>query len=92
MNLTNKFFDIPEFDFDGEREKFIENLDLLKSMSVQEQTLYKKWQELNKDLYKISQKASRFEPLYNKLWKPTDIQDKKLTISEIVKLVKNILV
>ena len=83
MNLTNKFFDIPEFDFEGERKKFIENLDLLKSMGVQEQTLYKKWQELNKDLYKISQQASRFEPLYNQLWKPTDIQDKKLTISEI---------
>ena len=83
MNLTNKFFDIPEFDFEGERKKFIENLDLLKSMGVQEQTLYKKWQELNKDLYKISQQASRFEPLYNQLWKPTDIQDKKLSISEI---------
>ena len=39
--LSNKFFDIPEFDFEGEK-KFVDNLDFLKSMSVQEQTLYKK--------------------------------------------------
>ena len=49
MKLDN-FFDIEtEFNFDRERELFIENLDMLKSMSVQEQTLYKKWLEFNKD-------------------------------------------
>ena len=42
------FFDInTEFDFDGEKDKFIDNLNMLKSMSVQEQTLYKKWLEFN---------------------------------------------
>jgi len=83
MSLSNKFFGIPQFDFEDERKKFIENLDLLKSMPVQEQTLYKKWQELNKDLYKMSQKATKFEPLLKRLWRPTDINDKNLTIKEI---------
>ena len=42
MKLDN-FFDIEtDFNFDKERESFIENLDMLKSMSVQESTLYKK--------------------------------------------------
>ena len=47
------FFDEPKFDFDAERKKFIDNLDYLKSMSVQEQTLYKKWQEFNADVYSM---------------------------------------
>ena len=83
MNLANKFFDIPEFDFEGEKIKFIKNLDFLKSMSVQEQTLYKKWQEFNKDDYGIRRKANKFNSLYHKLWKPTDITNKELTIKEI---------
>jgi len=83
LNLASKFFDIPEFDFEGEKIKFIENLDFLKSMSVQEQTLYKKWQEFNKDDYGIRRKANKFNSLYHKLWKPTDITNKELTIKEI---------
>ena len=38
----NDFFDEEKFDFDKRKKKFIDNLDFLKSMSVQEQTLYKK--------------------------------------------------
>ena len=83
MNLTNKFFDIPEFNFDGEKQKFVDNLDLLKSMSVQEQTLYKKWQEFNKNEYNMRNKVTNFPKYYNNLWKPTDITDKELTIKEI---------
>ena len=83
MSLSNKFFDIPEFDFEGEKKKFVDNLDFLKSMSVQEQTLYKKWQEFNKDDYGIRRKVSKFPFLHNELWKPTDITNKELTIKEI---------
>ena len=86
MSLSNKFFDIPDFDFEGEKQKFIANLDKLKSMPVQEQTLYKKWQELNKNLYNMSQKASKFEPMYHELWRPTGIYNKELTIQEIENL------
>ncbi len=83
MNFSKKLFDIPEFDFEGEKKKFIDNLDFLKSMSVQEQTLYKKWQEFNKNDYGIRRKASKFNALYHRLWKPTDIYNKELTIKEI---------
>ncbi len=36
-----------EFNYDDMKRKFIENLDYLKTMSVEEQTLYKKWMEWN---------------------------------------------
>tara|TARA_B100000214_G_scaffold232712_1_gene169874 strand:- start:5079 stop:6242 length:1164 start_codon:yes stop_codon:yes gene_type:complete len=83
LNLSSKFFDIPEFDFDGEKQKFVENLNFLKSMSVQEQTLYKKWQEFNKNEYNMRNKVTNFPKYYNRLWKPTDITNKELTIKEI---------
>ena len=81
--MFDKFFDEPKFDFDAERTKFISNLDLLKSMSVQEQTLYKKWQEFNKNEYNMRNKVTNFPKYYNRLWKPTNITNKELTIKEI---------
>ena len=42
------FFTEKQFDFELEKQKFIDNMDMLKEMSVQENTLYKKWQEFNK--------------------------------------------
>ena len=77
MNLSSKFFDIPEFDFDGEKQKFVENLNFLKSMSVQEQTLYKKWQEFNKNEYNMRNKDTNIPKYYNRLWNPTDITNKE---------------
>jgi len=79
----NDFFDEPQFDFDAERKKFIDNLDFLKSMSVQEQTLYKKWQEFNADVYSMTQKASKFSKIESAIWTPTDINNKEQTIKEI---------
>ena len=79
----DSFFDEPKFDFDAERKKFIDNLDFLKSMSVQEQTLYKKWQEFNADVYSMTQKASKFSKIEKSIWTPTDINNKELTIKEI---------
>ena len=38
-----------DFNFDEMKQKLIDNLDMLKEMSVEEQTLYKKWQEMNKN-------------------------------------------
>ena len=79
----NDFFDEPQFDFDVERKKFIDNLDFLKSMSVQEQTLYKKWQEFNADVYSMTQKASHFSKIEKSIWTPKDINNKEQTIKEI---------
>ena len=84
MSLINNFFEVTdEFDFDKEKQNFIDNLDMLKLMSVQEQTLYKKWQEFNKDEYKMRTKAHKFNTIRSKLWKPTDIYNYDLTVSEI---------
>ena len=80
------FFDEPKFDFEKERKSFIDNLNLLKTMSVQEQTLYKKWQEFNADVYSMTQKASKFRRINNSIWIPTDINNKEQTIKEIESL------
>ena len=54
------------FDFEGMKEKLIENLDMLKEMTVEEQTLYKKWQEMNKGgkMSKIKRKLLIIEKNY----------------------------
>ena len=84
MSLVSNFFDVSDkFDFKNNKKKFIDNLEMLKSMSVQEQTLYKKWQEFNKDEYKMRMKAHKFDTIKSKLWKPTDIYNYELTVSEI---------
>ena len=87
MIKLDNFFDIDtEFNFDKEKENFINNLDMLKSMTVQEQTLYKKWLEFNKNetiRQKFIRNYSKADILYNQIWKPTDITNKELTISEI---------
>ena len=86
MKIDN-FFDIDtEFNFDKEKELFINNLNMLKSMSVQEQTLYKKWLEFNKDektRQKFIANYSKAEILYNNIWRPTDIFNQEQTIKEI---------
>ena len=81
MSFEN-FFGEAEFDYELEKQKFIDNMDFLKSMSVQEQTLYKKWQEFNKDEKLMSQITS-LDVISNQLWKPTDINKLEQTIQEI---------
>ena len=71
----------PEFIFEDEKRKLVENMDYLMSMSVEEQTLYKKWVELQGD--DIIRNKSKVASLYDSQWKPTDIFDKEKTISEI---------
>ena len=89
MKIDNFFNIETEFNFDKEKELFIKNLDMLKSMSVQEQTLYKKWLEFNnneKTRQRFIKNYSKAEILYNNIWKPTDIYNESLTISEIENL------
>ena len=81
MSFEN-FFGEAEFDYELQKQKFIDNMDFLKSMSVQEQTLYKKWQEFNKDEKLMSQITS-LDVISNQLWKPTDINNLEQTIQEI---------
>jgi len=73
-----------EFDFNTEKKKLIDNLNQLHSMSVEEQTLYKKWIELQEPSM-IRDKA-QMSTYYDLQWKPTDINNKELTIKEIEEL------
>jgi hypothetical protein len=74
------------FDYNLNKKKFIDNMDFLLSMTVEESTLYKKWEEWNKDFKSSYSKLSYYKSLYDDLWKPTDIFNKELTLSELKNL------
>ncbi len=74
----------PVFDFESEKAKLKENMDYLMTMSVQEQTLYKKWVELQEP--SMIQAKAQIASYYDSQWKPTDINNKELTIKEIESL------
>jgi hypothetical protein len=75
-----------EFDFDKNKKSLIDNLNFLQGLSVQEQTLYKKWEEWNKDLHKSMLRLPTLHSYIDNIWTPTDIMDKELTIKEILSL------
>ena len=66
MGFDNFFEEtVEEFNYGEKRKELIDNLDTLKHMSVEEATLYKKWQEFNKeqDFHKF---AYKFDVLQKK--------------------------
>tara|TARA_R110001632_G_scaffold90943_3_gene195180 strand:- start:4226 stop:5416 length:1191 start_codon:yes stop_codon:yes gene_type:complete len=73
----------PEFDYEVEKQKFIDNMDYLASMTVEEQTLYKKWVEWNADLPSSMKRKAAMAQYIDQLWSPTDIMNKEQTIQEI---------
>lgn len=78
------FFDLEgiEFDYELEKKKFIDNMNVLKSMSVEEATFYKKWEEM----CEYRNFASRSDDVRCKIWKPTDLNDEELTLKELDEL------
>ena len=74
------------FDFDRNRQELIGNLDYLFAMSVQEQTLYKKWLEWNEDLHASMKLLPALHQQYDKIWEPKNLGDKDGTIKEIEEL------
>ena len=74
----------PQFIFEDEKRKLIENMNYLMTMSVEEQTLYKKWVELQEE--SIIRDKSQIATLYDFQWAPTDINNKEQTIKEIEEL------
>ena len=74
----------PEFIFEDEKRKLIENMDYLMTMTVEEQTLYKKWVALQED--SMIRDKPHISTLYDTQWKPTDINNKEQTIKEIDEL------
>lgn len=89
MNKQITIFDIIEeeetFNFEEMKQDLIDNLDMLKELSVEEQTLYKKWLELNKG-GKMLKKLKKLKTYEQQLWKPTDITDVEGTVQEILDL------
>lgn len=83
IDVAQLFFEDAEEEFDFERDKrrLIQHMEELKSQSVEESTLYKKWEELRamnntRDIVKTG-------ILKNLLWRPTDIYNREQTIQEI---------
>jgi len=84
MNFWDAEPTTPEFVFEDEKQKLIDNMNYLMTMSVEEQTLYKKWVELQED--SMLRDRSQIASLYDTQWKPTDINNKELTVQEIQEL------
>lgn len=84
MNFWDAEPTTPEFVFEDEKQKLIDNMNYLMEMSVEEQTLYKKWVELQED--SMLRDRSKIASLYDTQWKPTDINNKELTVQEIWEL------
>ena len=84
---STSFWDRPqeetEFNFDRNKNVLLDNLNMLANMPVEEATLYKKWQEWNKDLHSSMSKLPVLQSYYDNIWRPTDIFNKDLTIAEI---------
>ena len=74
----------PEFDFETQKRLLIENMDYLSSMSVEEQTLYKKWVELQEP--SMIRDKSQIASMYDVQWAPSDINNLEQTIKEIEEL------
>jgi hypothetical protein len=79
MDALQEFFGVEAFDFENNKKKLIDNLNHLKSMTVEEQTFYKKWQEIQ-GYAKFANKANTVKA---KIWSPSDLDDELLTIKEI---------
>ncbi len=74
------------FDFEFNKQALIQNLDYLFAMSVEEQTLYKKWVELNEDLHSSMKLLPALHQQYDKIWQPIDLFNKETTIEQIQSL------
>ena len=82
MSNLASFFDM-DSDHDNRVKDFVDNMNLLKSLTVEEHTLYKKWEDLN---YNFNQEISNIRIVKNKIWKPTDLYNKEVTINQIQNL------
>ena len=78
------------FDFEKDKESFIEHMDTLKVQDVQEATLYKKWVELKQ--FDNTKDVVATGLVKSMLWAPTDIFDKEKTIEELNNLKPQIII
>lgn len=90
MGKEHKFFsNVDEFDPNGEKKKLIDSLNKLKSMSVQEFTFYKKWEELQQ--FRNSAIFTDAESVERRIWKIFDVNDEESTVQQIEELEPEVL-
>jgi len=77
------------FNLNVETRKLIENMDYLKSLSVEEFTFRKKWEEIS-DRKAMNSHLNRAGVAKAKIWAPEDIMDEERTIKEIENMVPTI--
>lgn len=82
VNNINSFFEEDIFDYEKEKNNFINHMNTLKTMSVQESVFYKKWMEVKN----YREFASKADEVKCKIWTPTDISNKEQTVFEIENL------
>ena len=73
------FFDAPVADYNSNRQLFVDNMDMLRAMTNEEHTLYKKWKEVQG----FSRFIDKSSVVKAKIWEPTDIFQRNQTISEL---------
>lgn len=85
MGNEHKFFsNVSDFDIEEERNKLITSLNKLKSMSVEEFTFYKKWEELQQ--FRDSSIFTDADAIERRIWRIQDVNDEELTIKQIENL------
>lgn len=72
-----------KFDVNAERKSFVDDLEKLTKMTVEEFTFYKKFEEIKAVSDYIKDYETKAKP---KIWTPTDIYNEELTIKEINEL------
>jgi hypothetical protein len=79
-----------KFDFEKEKQSVVDNLNYLKSLSVEEFTFLKKFEEIREcSDYGMLEKTGQYK---NNIWSSTDINNEELTIKEISELQPEIVV
>ena len=79
VNAIDAFLEESSFDYEAEKASFIGNMDMLKNMSVEELTFYKKWREV-KNYRDFMSKSGEVKA---KIWRPKNINDLQGTLKEI---------
>jgi len=78
------------WDFEREKQAFIDHMDFLKNQSVYESTLYKKWRELRElDTTTHIVRTGMYE---NLLWEPRDIYDRDMTLVDVMSIKPRVIV
>ena len=76
-DLSKRFFDLKQFDFELEKKKFIDSMNFLKSLDVSNFTFFKKHEEITKLYNDNSGFFSNSREVKAKIWSPEDINNEE---------------